>query len=184
MNKQSFSTFQEASSFARSKAQELGRIVKIERNGNDFVIFYDQASNHHAHNARETNPNHYRYNPNDWWERHLKEEEEERREEEKKQKRREDEQRIIRAEAEERAKRKPYLDDREKYFNSLTDKGLDDLWANREDSDMEQDEIFILRGVIRDRKGINTIPDVRANMNFCPRCSLQVGNCTCDRSWW
>ena len=181
MNKQSFSTFHEASSFARSKARELGHTVKIERDGNNFVVIFDQESNYIANGSRETNSQPHTNNPNDWWERYLQEE---RKKEEREQKQRDLEQKRIQAEAEERAKRKAYLDDREKHFKLLTDKELDDIWATRQDSDMEDDEIFVLRSVVRDRKGIKPIPDVRANMNFCPRCSLPVDNCTCGRSWW
>lgn len=185
MNKQSFSTFHEASSFARSKAQELRRIVKMECDGNNFVVIFDQASNHIANHSRELNHQPHTYNPNDRWERHYHQLiQEERKKEEREQKQRELEQKRIQAETEERAKRKPYLDDREKYFKSLTDKELDNIWAAREVSDMEEDEIFVLRTVVRDRKGIKPVSDVRANMNFCPRCSFPVDNCTCDRSWW
>lgn len=158
MNKQSFSIFDEASSFARSKAKELGRTVKMVRDGNNFVVIYD-----------------------DWRERHLQEES---KKEEREQKQRELEQKRIQTEAAEQAERKTFLDDRKKYFESLTDKELDDLWANRENFDMEKDEIFVLRSVVRERKGIKPISDVRANMTFCPTCLFPVDNCTCDRSWW
>jgi len=179
VNNRSFSTFQEASSFARQKAQELGRTVKLERDGNDYVVLFDQAPTHIDNNARNTSSQHY--NPNTWWERHL---EEERKKEEREQKQKELEQKRIQAEAEERTKRKPYLNDREIYFKSLSDQKLDELWASRENSDKEEDEIFGLRGIVRERKGIKPTADIRANMNFCPRCSLAVDNCTCDRSWW
>lgn len=175
MNKQSFPTFHEASSFARLKAQELGCTVKMERDGYGFVVIFNQASNHVGERSSPP-PNH-----NDWWERHLREE---RKKEEREQKQRELEQKRIQAEAEERAKRKSYLDGREKHFKSLTDKKLDELWGTREDSDMEEDEIFVLRSVVRAMKGIEPISNVRANMNFCPRCSFPVDNCTCEKSWW
>ena len=172
VNKQSFPSFQEASSFARSKAQEFGRTVRMERDGSNFVVVFDHGSTYESSKTQTANLTRNTYNPDIWWKKHLE------------QKQIALEEKRIQGKAEERARRKPYLDERKKYFESLPDKKLDVLWATREESDMEKDEVLLLRSVVRETKGIKPISDVRANMNFCPRCSLPVDNCTCERSWW
>jgi len=148
MNKLSFPTFHEASSFARSKSQELGRTVTTNRDGNNFVVIFDQPLNVNHH------PPPHNYSPSDSWERHLQEE---RDKEKREQKKREFEQKSIQGLHKAEAERETYLDGRKKYFESLSDKDLDYLWATREDSNMEEDEMFLLRSTVREKKGIKTV---------------------------
>ena len=176
MQKRTFSTFREASNFARQHAQEAGATMKLEREGNNWVVLSNQST------ASSASPRQGHHTPceshlrdqqdNDWWERHL---EEQRKREEQEQKARE-------AEIREREKRHFYLEDREKHYRSLSENELDNQWNKREKMDLEPDETALLREIVREVKGIK--PAYGNSVQVCRQCLMVGENCTCGRSWF
>lgn len=180
MQKRTFSTFSEASNFARQYAQEIGATVKLEREGNNWVVFTNQRAESPSeghHTPWESQPWHQQ--DNGWWDRHL---EEQRKREEQEQKRRELEQKAREAEIREREKRRPYLEEREKYYRSLSEMELENQWIKREDMDLEPDETALLREIVREVKGIK--PAYGNSVQVCRQCGMVGENCTCGRSWF
>lgn len=80
--------------------------------------------------------------------------------------------------------RKSYLEDKKSYYESLTRDMLDIVWANRLNEEIKEDEILLIRNILRDKIGIKPIDDVRARTDFCPKCSLPSESCTCEKGWW
>lgn len=79
-------------------------------------------------------------------------------------------------------KRAPYLKERKEYFEELPMHSLMDLWSSKEVYGLEDDEINVLKSVIRDLKGINekSIAEIKP----CPNCLMDMNNCACERGWW
>lgn len=184
MQKRTFSTFSDASNFARQHAQEIGATVKLEREGNNWVVFSNQSTasppasvSQGHHTPWESHPQHQQ--DNDWWERRL---EESRKREEQEQKRRELEQKAREAEIREREKRRLYLEDREKYYHSLSEIELENQWNKRDEMDLEPDETALLREIVREVKGIK--PVYGNSVQVCRQCGMVGENCTCGRSWF
>jgi len=173
MNKQSFSNLYEARVFARSKAKEIGCSVKTERDGNDFVVIFHQQESINVEN-RFLSKN-LRKGSN--FEKAKKTKVSKKKRE---QKEIEDGLNKIQFEQE----RKAYLNVRKEYFESLSDRKLDILWADRASSDMKDDEILILRSLVRDRKGITSKLILNGRTIICPTCLCSTSNCTYGRGWW
>lgn len=165
MQKRTFSTFTDASNFARQHAQEIGATVKIEREDNHWAVFSAQggASNakgddgyrSHTYSRQQDTPE------SSWWELEQKAREA-----------------VIR----EREKRRHYLDERENYYRSLPEEELDKHWNQREEMDLEPDETALLREIVRAVKGIK--PAYGNNTRVCRQCGMVGENCTCGRSWF
>jgi hypothetical protein len=183
MQKRTFSTFSEASNFARHHAQEIGATVQLEREGNNWVVFSNMSAastasvNRGYHSPWGSHSRHQQ--DNDWWDRHL---EEQRKREEQEQKRRELEQKAQEAEIRKREKRRPYLEGREKHYRSLSEVELENQWNKREEMDLEPDEIALLREIVREVKGIK--PAYGNSVQVCRQCGMVGENCTCGRSWF
>ena len=120
----SFSSFSEASRFARQHAQDIGATIKLEKKGNNWVVLL---------------------------------------------------------EAHEREMRKSYLNERERYYRSLSKTELENEWDAREEMDLEPDEESRLREIVRKSKGIE--PTHGARWKVCAECLLVGDSCTCGRSW-
>lgn len=56
--------------------------------------------------------------------------------------------------ADEKVRRREHLEDRRKYYRSLTEIELDALWGSREAIGLDQHEIDLLRSILRHIKGI------------------------------
>lgn len=68
------------------------------------------------------------------------------------------------------------LEKRRDYYNTLSDTELDDIWATRSERNFSEDEINMLRYIVRDRKGFKP---VQTHISMCKRCNLPVNNCAC-----
>lgn len=179
MQKKTFSTFRDASNYARQHAQDIGATVRLERVDDHWMVVAGQEG------APTTSGNQNRYMPpsistpdvaeSSWWE-----EEQECRDLE--QKHREIERKVLEAERREREKRRPYLKERENYYRSLPEAELDKLWNQREQMNLESDETALLREIVRKVKGIK--PVYGNSVQVCPQCGMVGGNCTCGRSWF
>lgn len=92
-------------------------------------------------------------------------------------------QRHIKEEAQESEDvRGKHLDTRRKYYESLTEEGLDAVWENREIMIIEEEELNVMRTVLRQKKGISPVP--APNIKVCPQCKMVGDNCTCGRTWY
>lgn len=178
-----FSTFVDASNFAKKHAQDNDATVKLEREDNYWVVIIGPGI---PRAASSGNTRHIRQPSNTphvpeaaWWERQLNEQ---RKREEQEQRRREIEERATEAERRDREQRFSYLDEREDYYRSLPEAELDKLWSEREDVDMEDDEISLLRQIVREVKGIKPVYGI--SIQVCRQCGMVGDNCTCDRSWF
>ncbi len=177
MQEKTFSTFRDASNYARQHAQDIGATVRLERVGDHWMVVAGQEG------APTTSGNQNRYMPPSISPPDVAESsrwEQERRELE--QKHRELEQKILEAERREREKRRPYLEDRENYYRSLPEAELDKLWNQREQMNLGSDETVLLREIVRKVKGIK--PVYGNSIQVCPQCGMVGGNCTCGRSWY
>lgn len=177
MHKRTFSTFSGASNFARQHAQEIGATVKLDREGNNWVVFTSKRAEPPIQGQHTPRRSHPEYQPNnDRWKRHR--EVQRKREEQRralKQKARE-------AEVREREKRRPYLEERETYYRSLTEKELENQWNQREEKGLEPDETALLREIVREVKGIK--PAHGNSAQVCRQCGMVGENCTCSQSWF
>lgn len=180
MTKRTFSTFADASTFARRQAQKLGAAVRVEREGSEWTVFSMQPSRSSSSvedalylAGQEDSAVH---NWSGWsHEEELKQ---------KKEKKRLELERMAReVEIREREKRRPYLEERKRHYQSLTGAELDSLWNCRDELDLELelDEEALLRDVVREAKGIK--PAMKTNAKAC-RCGMVGENCTCGRSWF
>ena len=84
--------------------------------------------------------------------------------------------------SEEWIKEKKYGIERKKYFKSLNDNQLKNLWERKDD--MEKDEVLILRDIIREKENIISISPREEKYNICSKCLLLFDSCVCDKSWW
>ena len=178
MQKRTFSTFGEASNFARQYAQEIGATVKLEREGNDWVVFTNERakSPSQGHHTFWENQSWHQQN-NGWRERHS---EEQRKIKEQEKKRREIEQKARETEKRLREKRRLYLEERGNYYRSLSEVELKKQWNKGKVINVESDERALLRDIVREVKGIR--PHIKfINLQVCPQCLMVGENCTCGR---
>ena len=75
---------------------------------------------------------------------------------------------------------KKLLESIENEFESFSDDRLDSLWKEKDFLDLNEDEIFVLRKVVRARKGIDQKYSVIPDMRYCPQCLMVGGNCVCS----
>jgi hypothetical protein len=55
-------------------------------------------------------------------------------------------------------------------------------WENRKEIDLAPDEISLLRGIIREAKGIDQTIEISAKV--CTQCYMVGDSCSCGRSWF
>jgi len=75
--------------------------------------------------------------------------------------------------------RSMYLSERDSHYRSLPENDLFDLWAQREELDLEQDEIELIRKILRQIKGISSIE--KPALHICADCDMVGSNCTCRK---
>lgn len=181
MQKRNFATFKEASNFAKQQAQAIGVTVKLERDGDGWVVFCNQGTaspvtlKKEYHHPPESHSRHEQ--DNDWLKSRF---EEQRKRKEEERKRREIKKKAQEAEAREREERQAYLADKKDYYYGLSEKDLLNLWDRRDETDLDTEEFLILRGAVRKAKGIE--PAYHHNVQVCPFCGMVGGNCNCGRS--
>tara|TARA_R110002012_G_scaffold23242_4_gene79048 strand:+ start:258 stop:602 length:345 start_codon:yes stop_codon:yes gene_type:complete len=73
--------------------------------------------------------------------------------------------------------RSKYLSERESHYRSLREDVLFTLWGRREELALEQDEIELLRRIIREIKGITQTKTT--TIHVCASCGMVGDNCTC-----
>lgn len=173
MSKPSFQSFKDASIYARRHAQEIGVTVRLERDvsGGWSVILDSEGSV--ADSGGNNEPPYRTYS--DWLE-------DDRKRKKKESARREIEQQERKAKAEELEKRRPYIEEREKYYRSLSEGQLDELWNNRKN--LEPDETALLRDIVREAKGIRPVYGNSFSTSVCRQCGMVGDSCTCGRSWF
>jgi len=81
-----------------------------------------------------------------------------------------------------RKERRVYLEEKEFYYRSLTEKELENHWSQRAEIGLEPDEKVLLREIIREVKGIT--PAYGNSAQVCRQCGMVGENCTCGRSWF
>lgn len=161
MNYRSFSSFSEASRFARQHAQDIGATIKLEKKGNNWVVLSEQQLLEQQQRSD--------------FERQKEKAVQD-------QMRRDSAQRMVELEAHEREMRKSYLNERERYYRSLSKTELENEWDAREEMDLEPDEESRLREIVRKSKGIE--PTHGASTKVCGQCLMVGDSCTCGRSWF
>lgn len=175
-----FKTYGEAAAYAKRRAQELGTAVKFGRSNDEWVVFIESEQpvviTARPDTATKPPPTIKHLS---WWEHRL---EEKRKAEEIEKRRRDAEEKSREADANERQERRPYIEAREKYYRSLSEKQLDKLWNSRESQDVEPDEMALLREIVREAKGIT--PAYENRVRVCRQCGMVEDNCTCGRSWF
>lgn len=186
MNYRSFSSFSEASRFARQHAQEIGATIKLEKKGNNWVVLSNQscAPSINEHNTPSGSPSRYQQRSEqqrlEQQQRHDFERQKEKAVQD--QMRRDSAQRMVELESHWREMRKSYLDERERYYRSLSKTELENEWDAREEMDLESDEKSRLREIVRKSKGIE--PAHGASTKVCGQCLMVGDSCTCGRSWF
>lgn len=78
--------------------------------------------------------------------------------------------------------RRPYLKEREKYYGTLSYETLHDHWNQRQEMDLELDEMELLRKIVRAASGIRDSYGTR--VQTCRQCGMVGDSCTCSRSWF
>lgn len=76
--------------------------------------------------------------------------------------------------------RSTYLSERESHYRSLPENKLFELWSQREELDLEQDEIELIRRILRQVKGIRNI--AKPALHICADCGMVGSNCTCRKA--
>lgn len=169
MNAPIFRTYLEAAAFAKRRAQELGTAVTVRRSNDEWVV-YLRSQQPEAITARQDNPTTPQSNTTklSWSERMR----EKKRRMDAEEKSREDDER----------KRQIRLIEKDRYYRSLPENQLDELWHSRESEDLDSDETALLREILREAKGI--IPTHGNSVRVCCQCGMVEDNCTCGRSWF
>ena len=186
MHYRNFSSFREASRFARQHAQEINATIKLEKKDNNWVVLSNQscAPSINEQNTPSGSPSRYQQRS----EQQRLEQQQRRDFERQKEKavqdqmRRDSAQRMVELEAHEREMRKSYLDERERYYRSLSKTELENEWDTREEMDLEPDEKSRLREIVRESKGIE--PTHGTSLKACGQCFMVGDSCTCGRSWF
>jgi len=76
--------------------------------------------------------------------------------------------------------RSAYLSERESHYRSLPENKLFELWSQRAELDLEQDEIELIRGILRQAKGISNT--AKPALHVCADCGMVGSNCTCRKA--
>jgi len=191
-----FKTYAEAAAYAKQCARQLGVSVKLGRRVDAWVVSLESGepidcnASDNSHSEQTSSPNSNTDHRSDWAREFI---EQDLRSMEIEQsigmnrklteiKRKELAAKDYEAATKRRQERRPYLEQREGYYRSLSIHQLDELWNNRSDYNFEPDETALLRHIVREVKGIN-----RANGNVarvCQRCRMVGDNCTCGRPWF
>lgn len=188
-----FTSFAEASTYAKEVALRTGASVKLERDGDQWMVLDsaglqgtpisfsnslaspDVLYSDQTRNYDNWLPSRKRFDTSFGNAEDI----------ERKARDIEDKKRAIRkADDLDRKERQPFLDSRKKHYQGLSDQELEELWFKRSKLKIEEDELLILRNVIRERKGISTAPDAKNTLVVCSHCLSPKDSCTCGRGWW
>jgi hypothetical protein len=78
---------------------------------------------------------------------------------------------------EEKELRSAYLMERRDYYRTLKEEKLFDIWSGRHESALEEDEIELLRKLLRELKGISSVS--APTIAVCADCGMVGDNCSC-----
>ena len=145
-----FKSFREASTYAREAAERHSCTVAIKRQGESFAVRDFQAIDDDFDKLARDLDQFGRSSLLDWWEQR----EEEKRKAEQLKRQREYESKRTEENRKRFEARKPYLEEKEKEYRDMEDSALEKAWANRDASNLEQDEKRMLLSILRKRKGI------------------------------
>ncbi len=183
MLRKTFTTFTDASNYAKQHAQEIGAMVKLEREGNIWVVVSSHEKttttssivDRHMLPSRRTT-----YIPKTTWlERHL---DKQHKIEKQEKKPTELLRKAYKVQRQGQENRYTYLKERENYYRSLSEVQLEKLWNEREKMELESDETTLLREIVREVKKIK--PAYGNSVKVCRQCGMVGDNCTCGRSWF
>lgn len=98
------------------------------------------------------------------------------------------------ARAKDRQIRDSYLEARQAIYESMDVVELEKIWnkrakfdqeeveGDRKEAELDPDEVEVLRGVLRMKKGIKAV--YGHGIGVCRQCGQVGANCTCSRSWF
>ena len=72
-----------------------------------------------------------------------------------------------------------FLADEEKVYRSQSESELMEMWESRDDRNLTDGELAILRKVVREAKGITPAPTI--SLKVCGDCGMVGSNCSCRR---
>jgi hypothetical protein len=73
-----------------------------------------------------------------------------------------------------------YLANKKKFYHSLSESELMEIWGSRLDSNLTSREVAILRHVVREAKGITPAPAI--TLAVCGDCGMVGSNCNCRQN--
>jgi hypothetical protein len=145
--KKKFTLFKDASVYAKLHAQEVGENVRLEKVGRSWVVISGPEESADSLRDKDTSPSQVPPLDEDdkwgWQEQQLNEII-------KKDKK----QNMVERENRERdaKERLEYLEEREKYYNLLSKDQFDELWSDRENQNLQYDEIQLLETIAREKE--------------------------------
>ena len=198
MDSKVFVDFHEASEFARIKAKEMGRSIRVVRDGTRYRVILGASSPVSLDSSSHKNDEFLAWcdeqakiqegikslhivegsswsegvsSGNYYWDKIEDVHGAARRKKLNEQ---------ARLQREEDAKRRSFIMEKREVFEGLSDDELDKKWKNRARSGLAPDEIDVLRSVVRARKGISTKVSRVSTLDICPKCSLSIDTCLCE----
>ena len=159
-----YKTFREAAQYAKEIAQKNSQTVRIVKNESGYIVSLSSQAIKQPLDVAGTNLEEYIEQGRKW-----------RKEIEYRQK-------LAEVRYEEEKKRKDYLKERKTYYESLSEKKLELIWSERANSEIENDELYLIRNILRKIKGISGKENL--NIKVCGGCYHPIDSCTCERGWW